>query len=83
MILYHGSNILIRKNRTRIQAHDYDIVIGLLMSERGLSMEDALRTLYTSDTYSKLIDLSTGLYSQSTAYVYEYLDKELSTGKMS
>ena len=46
-------------------------------------MEDALRTLYTSDTYSKLIDLSTGLYSQSTAYVYEYLDKELSTGKMS
>ncbi len=58
-------------------------IIGLLMSERGLSMEDALRTLYTSDTYSKLIDLSTGLYSQSTAYVYEYLDKELSTGKMS
>lgn len=36
-----------------------------------------------SDTYSKLIDLSAGLYSQSTAYVYEYLDKELSTGKMS
>ena len=58
-------------------------IIGLLMSERGLSMEDALRTLYTSDTYSKLIDLSTVLYSQSTAYVYEYLDKELSTGKMS
>lgn len=58
-------------------------IIGLLMSERGLSMEDALRTLYTSDTYSKLIDLSTGLYSQSTAYVYEYLNKELSTGKMS
>lgn len=58
-------------------------IIGLLMSERGLSMEDALRTLYTSDTYSKLIDLSTGLYSQSTAYVYEYLDKELSIGKMS
>lgn len=58
-------------------------IIGFLMSERGLSMEDALRTLYTSDTYSKLIDLSTGLYSQSTAYVYEYLNKELSTGKMS
>ena len=58
-------------------------IIGLLMLERGLSMEDALRTLYTSDTYSKLIDLSTGLYSQSTAYVYEYLNKELSTGKMS
>lgn len=58
-------------------------IISLLMSERGLSMEDALRTLYTSDTYAKLIDLSTGLYSQSTAYVYEYLDKELTTGKMS
>lgn len=58
-------------------------IIDLLMTERGLSVEEALRALYTSDTYSKLIDLSTGLFSQSTAYVYEYLDKELTTGKMS
>ena len=42
----------------------------------------ALRTLYTSDTYAKLTNLRTGLFSQSTAYVYEYLEHELATGKM-
>lgn len=28
------------------------------------------------------INLNTGLYSQSTAYVYEYLERELATGKV-
>ena len=58
-----------------------DIVL-LLMEEHGMSMDDAMRVLYTSDTYNRLSDLRTGLYSQSTAYVYEYLEKELATGKM-
>lgn len=50
--------------------------------KNNLSMRDALRTLYTSDTYSKLCELKTGLYTQSTAYVYEYLETELKTGKI-
>ena len=58
-----------------------DIVL-LLMEEYGMSLDDAMRVLYTSDTYNRLSDLHTGLYSQSTAYVYEYLEKELATGKM-
>ena len=54
----------------------------LLMEERGMSLEEAMRTLYTSDTYDRLSNLRTGLYTQSTAYVYEYLEKELTTGKI-
>ena len=46
-------------------------------------MMQALDAIYNSDTYTCLINLKTGLYSQSTAYVYEYLEKELTTGKMS
>ena len=57
-------------------------LVMLLMDEHNLSMRDALRTLYTSDTYSKLCELKTGLYTQSTAYVYEYLETELKTGKI-
>lgn len=53
-----------------------------LMNDKNLSMQDALQTVYTSDTYAKLIDLNTGLYFQSTAYVYEYLMNEISVGKM-
>ena len=55
----------------------------ILITEKGMTMMQALDTIYNSDTYTCLINLKTGLYSQSTAYVYEYLEKELTTGKMS
>lgn len=57
-------------------------IVLLLMEEHQLDIIEALRTLYTSDTYLRLINLNTGLYTQSTAYVYEYLEKELTTGKI-
>lgn len=57
-------------------------IVLLLMEEHKLDITEALRTLYTSDTYLRLINLNTGLYTQSTAYVYEYLEKELATGKI-
>ena len=57
-------------------------LILLLVEERHLTMRDALDALYTSDTYARLIDTRNGLYTQSTAYIYEYLERELLTGKM-
>lgn len=57
-------------------------IVLLLIEEHQMSLNEAFKVLYTSDTYSRLIDIETGLYAQSTAYVYEYLDKELATGKM-
>ncbi|MDD2954090.1 MAG: hypothetical protein PHC95_13165 [Parabacteroides sp.] len=57
-------------------------IILLLMEEHQMDISEALKTLYTSDTYSRLIDMNTGLYTQSTAYVYEYLEKELATGQI-
>lgn len=57
-------------------------IVLLLIEEHQMSLNEAFKALYTSDTYSRLIDIETGLYAQSTAYVYEYLDKELATGKM-
>ena len=57
-------------------------IVWLLIQEHQMDIDEALRTLYTSDTYARLINLHTGLYSQSTAYVYEYLERELATGKV-
>lgn len=57
-------------------------MVFLLMEEKEMSMQEALHTLYTSDTYARLTETSNGLYTQSTAYVYEYLENELATGKM-
>jgi hypothetical protein len=54
----------------------------MLMEERGLSLHEALDTVYNSETYAKLTDPATGLYFQSSVYIYSYLDRELATGKM-
>ena len=40
-----------------------------LMDERGMKMKQALDTIYNSETYTKLLDEHTGLFSQSTVYV--------------
>ena len=53
-----------------------------LMEERGLSMKQALDTIYNSETYTKVLDLRTSLFSQSTAYVYSILETEILTGNM-
>ena len=53
-----------------------------LMDERGMMMKQALDTIYNSETYTKLLDERTGLFSQSTVYVYSILETEMLTGKM-
>ena len=57
-------------------------LILLLIERQGMSIQDALHTLHTSDTYVKLKDTRSGLYFQSPGYVYDFLDKEISTGKV-
>ena len=53
-----------------------------LMEDRGLTMKQALDTIYNSETYTKILDLRTSLFSQSTAYVYSILETEILTGKL-
>ena len=53
-----------------------------LMHDYNLSMSEALNLLYNSTTFEKLSDANTGLYYQSSGYVYAYLQKEIKTGKL-
>lgn len=53
-----------------------------LMEDRKIAMMEALGLVYNSDTYEKILDLETGLFSQSTAYVYEILSRELNEGRI-
>lgn len=53
-----------------------------LMDERGLTMKQALDTIYNSETYTKILDLRTSLFAQSTTYVYSILETEILTGKL-
>ena len=47
------------------------------MDERGLSMEQAFDAVYTSRLFEKLNDPKTGLFFQSSGYVYSFLTEEL------
>ena len=58
-----------------------DLVLRL-MQEHNMSMTAALDAVYNSDTFEKVLDLETGLFSQSTVYVYAILDRELQNGKI-
>ena len=58
-----------------------DLVLKL-MEEQKMSMSNALDAVYNSDTYEKILDLETGLFAQSTAYVYAILQRELNEGKI-
>ena len=51
------------------------------MEDRGVSLTDALKTIYNSTLYEKITDTETGLYYQSPRYNYNILIKELDFGK--
>lgn len=48
-----------------------------LMDEQGMTMQQALSTVYNSRTYTHLQDTSTGLMAQSDAYIYDCLMEEM------
>ncbi|MBD9145789.1 MAG: hypothetical protein EGP81_09610 [Bacteroides clarus] len=56
-------------------------IIAYLMEDNGYDLSTAIKELYNSETFAKLSDESTGLYIESSAYVYEILKRELTFGK--
>ncbi len=52
-------------------------LICMLCEREKYTTEDAVDAVYNSNTYSALTRFTTGLYAQSSGYVYEYLIKEL------
>lgn len=52
-------------------------LIQILMERQGLSLTEAVDTVYQSKTYENLLNPDTRLYFQSPGYVYAYLQDEL------
>lgn len=59
-----------------------NLAMLLIEQNNGMSMNEALSTVFNSDTYRKVTDEKTGLYHQSPRYVFSFLEHELKTGKM-
>ena len=56
--------------------------VAYLMEDNGMKMTDAISVFHNSETFAKLSDPNTGLYIESSAYVYEILKSELKMGKI-
>ena len=57
-------------------------IIGYLMEDYGYDLTTALKEFYNSETFAKLLDEATGLYIESSAYVYEILKNEFKYGRI-
>jgi hypothetical protein len=55
-------------------------LVEMLSETQGIEYDSAMRTIYTSEIYEKLMDIETGLYRESPAYVYGLLQDELNFG---
>ena len=57
-------------------------IIKLLMDNRGLALEEASDILYNSSLYEALEDESTKAWRLSYPILYDLLEEELATGKI-
>ena len=55
-------------------------IVCYLMEDDGISMPEALVLLHNSESFNKLSNEESGLYTQSSAYVYDILRSELKYG---
>ncbi len=58
----------------------YADLVEILMQKWNYSQEEALDTLYNSETFERVEDKKSGLYYQSPGYVYSYLESEMTKG---
>jgi hypothetical protein len=57
-------------------------IISLLMDNRGLSIEDSADMLYNSKLYNALEDEKTKVWRLGYPLLYDLLEEELTTGKI-
>lgn len=58
-----------------------NLAVLLTEQNREMTMEEALATVFNSETYRKVIDERTHFYYQSYYYVFAFLKDELMKGK--
>ncbi|MGN0739293.1 MAG: hypothetical protein ACI4LX_03890 [Treponema sp.] len=57
-------------------------LISYLMEDEKISMVEAMQKLYSSETFEKINDFETGLYLESSPYVYDLFKAEMTNGKL-
>ena len=55
-------------------------VVDMLATDQNIEYDEAMNKFYTSEVFEKLQDEETGLYLESSGYVYDLFKDELNFG---
>ena len=55
-------------------------IVDMITEEQGLEYDEAMNKFYNSEVFEKLQDKETGLYRESSSYVYDLFCDELNLG---
>lgn len=63
---------------------EYNIqeIIEYIVEDLQVEYDKAMQIFYNSETFDKLVDIDTGLYFESSAYVYGLFQDERNFGKL-
>lgn len=66
------------------QLIEYNIqdIIEYIVQDLGIEYDEAMRLFYDSKTFDRLMDIETGLYLESSAYVYGIFQNERNFGNL-
>jgi hypothetical protein len=57
-------------------------IVTFIIDDTGVSISEAMNLFYNSVVFDKLQDFETGLYSESSAYVYDLYLAEKAAGHL-
>lgn len=57
-------------------------LISYIVEDENISMLDAMQKLYSSEVFAKLTDFETGLYLESSLFIYDLYKSEKKDGAL-
>lgn len=57
-------------------------VIDMIVTDREIKCDVAMNLFYNSQVFEKLQDIETGLYLESSAYIYDLFKDEMNFGRI-
>ena len=55
-------------------------IVEMLTTDQSIKYDEAMNKFYNSEVFEKLQDIETGLYLESSAYVYDLFRDEMNFG---
>lgn len=55
-------------------------IISMITEDQGIEYDYAMNKFYNSEVFTKLLEKETGLYMESSAYVYDLFKDEMNFG---